>query len=179
MLGARERTFTICGHHFALVCAGGLEPSTWYEYEVELDGERVWPEAGSEFPASAFKTYPKDKPLQIAVRLLPRLRAPHAALLAAQGRGSRAAGRSTRCTPSPMRMCGEPRERWPDALLMLGDQVYADEVSPATLSFIEARRDTSEPPGERVLDFEEYTQLYKESWSDPMMRWMSRRCPRR
>ena len=61
---------------------------------------------------------------------------------------------------------------WPDALLLLGDQVYADEVSPATLAFIEARRDTSEPPGEQVADFEEYTRLYRESWSDPDIRWL-------
>ena len=31
---------------------------------------------------------------------------------------------------------------WPDALLLLGDQVYADEVSPETLEFIRSRRGT-------------------------------------
>ena len=41
-----------------------------------------------------------------------------------------------------LRMRDEPREEWPDVLLMLGDQVYADEVSPATRAFIETRRDT-------------------------------------
>ena len=55
---------------------------------------------------------------------------------------------------------------------MLGDQVYADEVSPGTRSFIETRRDPSEAPGDRVLDFEDYTQLYLESWSDPEIRWL-------
>jgi hypothetical protein len=29
-----------------------------------------------------------------------------------------------------LRMRDEPRENWPDVLLMLGDQVYADEVPP-------------------------------------------------
>ena len=71
-----------------------------------------------------------------------------------------------------LRMRDEPRERWPDVLLMLGDQVYADEVSPSTQAFIETRRDPSEPPGERVLDFEDYTKLYLESWSDPDIRWL-------
>ena len=28
------------------------------------------------------------------------------------------------------------------------------------------------PPGERVVDFEEYTRLYRESWSDPTVRWL-------
>ena len=55
---------------------------------------------------------------------------------------------------------------------MLGDQVYADEVSPATRAFIETRRDLSEPPGDVVLDFDEYTRLYHESWSDPAIRWL-------
>jgi len=57
-------------------------------------------------------------------------------------------------------------------LLLLGDQVYADEVSPGTAGFIRARRDVSEPPGEEIADFEEYTQLYRESWSDPDIRWL-------
>ena len=26
-------------------------------------------------------------------------------------------------------MMGEPHESWPDALFLLGDQIYADEVS--------------------------------------------------
>jgi hypothetical protein len=56
--------------------------------------------------------------------------------------------------------------------LLLGDQVYADEVSPATLEFIRGRRDTSEPPGEQVADFEEFTRLYRESWSEPDIRWL-------
>ena len=61
---------------------------------------------------------------------------------------------------------------WPDAVLLLGDQVYADEVSPATAKFIRQRRDVSEPPGEEVADFEEYTRLYREAWSDPDIRWL-------
>ena len=54
VLGSRERTFCVCDHHYALVCCGGLEPATWHEYEVLLDGERVWPEDDG-FPASAFQ----------------------------------------------------------------------------------------------------------------------------
>ena len=46
ILGTRERTFCVCGHHYALVCCGDLEPGSWHEYEVQLDGERVWPRDG-------------------------------------------------------------------------------------------------------------------------------------
>ena len=66
---------------------------------------------------------------------------------------------------------GDP-SHWPRALLMLGDQVYADEVSPETLAFIRKRRDVRKPPGEEVADFEEYTRLYRESWEDPHIRWL-------
>ncbi len=63
-------------------------------------------------------------------------------------------------------------ETWPDLLLMLGDQVYADETSPETREFIRSNRDTSEPPGEIALTFEEYTRLYRESWGEPVIRWL-------
>ena len=55
---------------------------------------------------------------------------------------------------------------------MIGDQVYADEVSPQTLDFIRSRRDTTEPPWEQIADFEEYTRLYREAWSEPVVRWL-------
>jgi hypothetical protein len=55
---------------------------------------------------------------------------------------------------------------------LIGDQVYADEVSPETLEFLRSRRDTSRPPGEEIADFEEYTRLYREAWSDPDIRWL-------
>ena len=61
---------------------------------------------------------------------------------------------------------------WPDAVLLLGDQVYADEVSPGTVELIERRRGTADEPGKQIADFEEYTQLYRESWSEPDIRWL-------
>ena len=60
---------------------------------------------------------------------------------------------------------------------MLGDQVYADEVSPKVKEFIEERRgdgedDEDAAPLDQVADFEEYTRLYWEAWSDPVIRWL-------
>ena len=55
---------------------------------------------------------------------------------------------------------------------MLGDQIYVDEGSPRTRERIRAARDVSEPPGEEVANFEEYTWLYHESWGDPAIRWL-------
>ncbi|GDY42388.1 hypothetical protein SANT12839_032700 [Streptomyces antimycoticus] len=57
-------------------------------------------------------------------------------------------------------------------LVLLGDQVYADETSAETRRWLATRRDLSEPPGEQVADYEEYTRLYYESWLDPEVRWL-------
>jgi hypothetical protein len=57
-------------------------------------------------------------------------------------------------------------------MLWVGDQIYADEVSPGTDDFIRSRRSVDEPPGEQVADFEEYTRLYWDSWGDPTIRWI-------
>jgi PhoD-like phosphatase len=170
ILGSRERTFCVCGHHYGLVCCGGLEPGSWHEYEVLLDGERVWPREDG-WPASTFHTYPKDTPLRLVFGSC-RVAAPHEPPYSLKKDQDERGREIDALHTLALRMRDEPREEWPDVLLMLGDQVYADEVSPTTRAFIETRRDVSEPPGERVLDFEDYTRLYQESWSDPAIRWL-------
>jgi hypothetical protein len=62
--------------------------------------------------------------------------------------------------------------RWPDLVLFLGDQVYADETSAEMRAFIEARRDTDEEPGEELKDYQEYAELYRLAWTDPANRWL-------
>ena len=170
VLGTRDRTFSVCGHHYALVSCRDLEPGSWHEYEVRLDGERVWPRDDG-FPPSSFHTYPKDGPLEVVFGSC-RVAAPHeppwSLRKAEDPRGREIDALHTLAS----RMRDQPRDQWPDLLLMLGDQVYADETPPATRSFIEARRDVDKPPGERVLDFDEYHQLYRESWTDPQIRWL-------
>ena len=61
---------------------------------------------------------------------------------------------------------------WPDLVLFLGDQVYADETSEEMQEFIESRRDIAEPPGKELKDYEEYAHLYRLAWSDPANRWL-------
>jgi hypothetical protein len=170
ILGTRERTFRVGGNHYALVRCEGLRPGAWHEYEVHLDGERAWPQAG-DFPPSAFHTYPKETPLEVvfgSCRVAAPQEPPYSLTKDEDERGREVDALHTLAH----RMRNEPRERWPDVLLMIGDQVYADEVSPQTLAFIKERRDVSQPPGEQVLDFEEYTRLYRESWGDPAIRWL-------
>lgn len=63
-------------------------------------------------------------------------------------------------------------DHWPDFMLFLGDQLYADETSPAMQDFIEDRRGLDEPPCTEVKDFIEYAELYRLAWSDPANRWL-------
>jgi hypothetical protein len=171
VLGSKERTFHVEGHHYGLVRAGGLEPATWHEYEVRLDGELVWPEPDSEFPPSAFRTYPKDGPLQVIFGSC-RVTAPHDRPFALR-KDEDSRGREIDALRAlAHRMMGHERERWPDVLMLLGDQVYADEVSPSTAAYIESRRDPTVEPGDSVVDFEEYTRLYHEAWGEPSIRWL-------
>ena len=74
---------------------------------------------------------------------------------------------STRCAPSPLALRDDPEVRWPDVLLLLGDQVYADTTPHAELEeFMAARRSLDEPPGLEIKDFVEYAELYRLAWSE-------------
>ena len=66
VLGRKQRTIHISGHHYALVPIEDLEPGTENPYEVRLDGEVRWPEPGSELPPSVIRTIAPDEQLRIA-----------------------------------------------------------------------------------------------------------------
>jgi hypothetical protein len=173
-----SRTFQVEGHHYALVRVEDLEPGSPHEYSVRLDGEGVWPEPAYDFPPPVIRTIaPEDGKLPLAFGSC-RVSAPHEPPYTRKhGAVKRGGVRGQRFERDALyalalRMRHQSREEWPDALLLLGDQIYADEVSSGTREFIRSRRDTKEPPGEEVADFEEYTRLYLDSWSDPVLRWL-------
>jgi hypothetical protein len=171
VLGHRERTFGVGGHHYALVRVEGLEPGGFYEYDVKLDGERRWPPQGTELPPSAIRTLSPGKPVDICFGSC-RVALPHQEPYT-QSKDEHEDGYELDALHVLARqMIRDDRDEWPELLFLLGDQVYVDEGSPATRERIRARRDTSEPPGEEVIDFEEYTWLYGESWEDPLIRWL-------
>ena len=171
VLGSKARTFCIEGHHFALVRAEGLESGKEYEYTVELDGKQVWPLEDSAFPPSRFRTYPKQEELQIAFGSC-RVAAPNEPPYTLKKDQDERGRELDALRALALRMRHQPCEKWPDLLLLLGDQVYADEVSPETEKFVRSRRDMDEHPGPIALDFEEYTRLYRESWGEPVTRWL-------
>jgi hypothetical protein len=169
VLGHTARTFEVSGHHYALVVITRLPEGEVLEYDVRLDGERAWPLPGSGRPPSTIHTRHGEDHARLvfgSCRVGAPQREPYTLPPGVEhGFGVDALWAYSRRLQAGM-------EQWPDGLLLCGDQVYADEVSPETLDFIRSRRDTSQPPGEEIADFEEYTRLYRESWSDPDIRWL-------
>ncbi len=169
ILGQRARTFQVEGHHYALVLLEDLEPASVIPYEVRLDGRRVWPPEDGR-PAPAIRTREGERQARLvfgSCRVGAPERPPYSLLPSEEPQGF---GVDALWAYSLRLQNGAAQ--WPDGLLLLGDQVYADLVPPETAAFIRARRDVREPPGEEVADFEEYTMLYRESWSDPDVRWL-------
>jgi hypothetical protein len=191
ILGRQARTFEVAGHHYGLVVLDGLMPGSEQEYTVALDGIVRWPLVGGGYPPSVLRTLGPGRPVRLAfgscrvTRIAPRNLDRRARRSGAEGVDALAAFAAE--------LRGTPHERWPDVLLMIGDQVYADEPGPATRQFIAERRGpaggpppvtgggpvpaasgpavSAAPLGE-IADFEEYCALYREAWSDPGVRWL-------
>ncbi|MGC0236160.1 alkaline phosphatase D family protein [Arthrobacter sp. SD76] len=157
-------TFAVHGHHYALVDLHGLEPGTVTPYSVEVDGSKVWPEPEHGFPPPVVATLKPGKPLRLAYGSC-RTSVPH------DSAGNRTHGVDA-LRAYALKMISGTDERWPDLVVFLGDQVYADLTSEQMQEFIKSRRDISEPPGEELQDYEEYAHLYYLAWSDPANRWL-------
>src|SRR4051812_1155765 len=118
VLGRRTRTFCVAGHHYALVVVEGLEPGSSTPYDVYLDGRPVWPQEHSAFPPSRIRTPGGDGTFRLAFG---------SCRYATPGTVDTSAG----IPPDALdcyaaRIVGTPEHEWPDALVLLGDQVYAD-----------------------------------------------------
>ncbi|WP_093167875.1 alkaline phosphatase D family protein [Sinosporangium album] len=153
-------TFTVHGHHYAVVDLHDL-PAGAVPYTVTLNGQEVWPPPGGR--AGVIRTMPEAGPRRVVFGSC-RTSVPHdEAHTATHGIDMlRAYGR---------RMADQPVEEWPDLLLLLGDQVYADEPTAGVLEFIRSRRRPGEEPVDEVADFEEYAEIYRQAWTDPDVRW--------
>ncbi len=167
---ARARTFRAHDHHYALVEVTGLPAGTPTPYRLLVDGEQVWPSADpalADFPPPVIPTLEPGKPLRLAFGSC-RVSVSH------DEQGTEDFGVDA-LRAYALRMAGltgEDPERWPDLVLFLGDQVYADDTSPAMKEFIAARRDPEQPPWNELKDYEEYAHLYRLAWSDPANRWL-------
>jgi phosphodiesterase/alkaline phosphatase D-like protein len=167
VLGCTARTFEVAGHHYAVVPVTGLEPDSRIPYEVRVDDELVWPLRHTPFPASVIPTRgPRG--------------AGHARVVfgscryvkLADPQAARQYGIDA-LDAYAARMSGRPQELWPTALLLLGDQVYADELTPQTRRRIAGRHERPDHwPDDEIVGFDEYVGLYRDSWTDPEIRWI-------
>jgi hypothetical protein len=167
VLDTTEPTFEVAGHHYALLVVDGLTAGTIVDYAVALDGTRAWPRDGE--PGGVIRPPRSDTHLTLAFGSC-RVSLPHHPPYSRTKDEDKAGREVDALAALAHRMEREPPERWPDALLLGGDQVYADEVSPAIAARIAQRRDPSQGAGTEVADFEEYTWLYHEAWGDPALR---------
>lgn len=172
VLGRKAETFQIEGRHYALVLIEGLEPGTTTPYTVTFNGQQVWPIPNSPYPPSLIRTAAPDSPVSVLVGSC-RAAAPHEPpytlelALDDDGRGI------DTLWAHGQRMLTEDPGLWPHLLLLVGDQIYADDSSPGAKERISRRRRiTSELPPEVVADFEEYCWLYHEAWSADVERWL-------
>jgi hypothetical protein len=159
--GGAARTFTAFGRHYALVVVDGLPVGAATPYQVIVGGEPVWPPADYAFPPPVIRTRAPDAPVRLVFGscreatpyvtegIPPDAVDAYAARLAATG------------------------ANWPDSLVLLGDQVYADVTSPPVRRWLRRRRGPrSEVLPDQVIDFTEYARVYRESWTDPEIRWL-------
>ncbi|TWP44488.1 alkaline phosphatase family protein [Lentzea tibetensis] len=158
--GHSAPTFQVGDQHFALVQLAGLGPRT--EYDVRLDDDVVWPPENHPFPKPTIRT-------RNVTRIL---------------FGSCRAAKHDDDDLGPdaldayaTRMATRPDDEWPDALLLLGDQVYADEPTDATKRWLREHRHGTQEPEDEVVHFAEYAQLYHETWADPEVRWLMSTVP--
>src|SRR5437016_1319696 len=163
--GGAARTFTAYDRHYALVVVDGLVPGTATPYEVRVDGRVVWPPAGRDHPPSVIRTRPEpdDAPTRLVFGSCRRA--------TQQMRRARRRFPPDALDAYARRLAGNPGTPAPDTLVLLGDQVYADEPSPTIRRWLRRRR-RSKAPAEQVVTFEEYAELYLDSWTDPEIRWL-------
>jgi hypothetical protein len=156
-------TFRVHDIHVALVVCDGLVPGSADTYEVSIDGAVVWPMPG--MPPSRIRALDPARAPRFAYGSC-RTAAPHDA------DGNRHHGiDALRALALVLRE--QPHASWPDLLLLLGDQVYADTTpQPELQEFMRARRDLDHPPHTEIKDFTEYAELYRLAWSEDVIRWM-------
>jgi len=172
ILGARDRTWCVDGMHFALVVLESLAAGEDHAYEVRLDGETVWPEAGSVLPASTVRLLEPDRRRDIVFGSC-RITRPHEPpyVLRAE-QDERGQGIDALRTYALRVARGGGAAACPDMLLLLGDQIYADQPSPALKEAFAARERPPGAPEDELADFTEYALAYGEAWSDPAIRWL-------
>lgn len=158
-----EQTWDVHQHHFAIVQLVDLPSGTLIDYTVTLTSSGDVGEAGVAVRSGGLlRTAAENDPLTVAFGSCRRGDTYDDESLKAIGADGLAG--------LAVRVAGQNPEKWPQLLLLLGDQVYADDPSPEIRALLREKRtaqqdsELGEEVFEEICDFEEYTWLYKESW---------------
>ena len=177
ILGREARTFSVAGHHYALVIIDGLMPGSTNHYDVRLDGTLCWPMSGSRFPNSVIRTLGGPaRPTRVLFGSC-RSAAPHEPPWSLSATEDRRGLGVDSLRAHGLRMLSQDPSLWPDLLLLIGDQVYADEPSPVTMQKVKHRRRLdrwrrNKTSPEIVIGFDEYVVMYHEAWTPEVERWL-------
>ncbi len=157
-----SRTITIGNRHYTLLRLDGLQPSSWYDYDVacKTDGEEQAIPAATGALKHCFRT----------------LDPPEAGNALRLAYGS--CRKPSTLEPDALNAFGswlmdrfdERETAWPHLLLLIGDQIYSDDftgrrgrrkgTSPLTINA------QSEPPGRTgAQTFAEFASLYEQAWA--------------
>ncbi|MCV7368432.1 alkaline phosphatase D family protein [Mycolicibacterium duvalii] len=171
VLGRTADTFEIDGHHFAVVCVEDLDPDREHPYQVHLDGRPAWPPPDYEFPQPRIRLIRDDGRLRLlfgSCRASGPHRPPdtHQRWWHKKGKGIDA------LRTYALRMLRQPSALWPDTVMMVGDQLYADQVPDPIKDIVADRQVHANGPVEVLEDFQEYCLGYQDAWSEPVVRWL-------
>lgn len=170
VLGARARTFQVEGHHYALVDVTGLEPGGPQAYTVELDGRTVWPLPDSTFPPSRIRVPGAGDRVRVVFGSC-RVSLPHEPPWVLSPAEHPEGHGIDSLRALALRLARSGPEELPDCLLLLGDQIYLDHLSPR-LREVTRARPGRERPEDELDDFDEYAEAYREAWEEPAVRWL-------
>lgn len=159
------RTFTVHGHHYAVCEIEGLPSGAALTYEVFLGEDRVWPEPESPMPPSVVRTLDQAAPTRL---LYGSCHTPTGDTPEGLVRYGPDLLRAT-----ARRLAAEPVEG-NLVLMLIGDQVYADELQEPMRAFLHQVREQDDDgaPDDEVVRYGEYAELYRQAWSDPQVRWL-------
>jgi len=170
--GHTADTWAIEGHHFALVVVDGLTPGADLPYEVRLDGALAWPPPDSPFPPSTIRALDAEGALRLAFGSC-RMTLPHAPPYTLRSDEDAAGHGIDALRAFALRAAREGGgPALPDMLLLLGDQIYADQPSPALREELERRPRPPDAPEGELDGFDEYALSYRHAWEEPAIRWL-------
>ena len=151
---ATSRTVTVGGRYYALSQLTGLQPATWYNYRISDAAQEIESSSPAEVAiVQCFRTLDLPKvgnTLRLAYGSCRKLSAVEPDALSALG------GWLVRCID-------ERESLWPHLLLLVGDQIYADEHIGRRKQTHPLARKSQASQRAAIQSFEDFARMYVES----------------